>query len=47
MMTHLASKRIREFFESLSVKTSLSQYGVTADKIPAVLISVQVVTFNQ
>ncbi len=33
----LAIKQTREFFESLGVKTHLSQYGVTADKIPAVI----------
>jgi NADP-dependent alcohol dehydrogenase len=33
----LAIKKTREFFESLGVKTHLSQYGVTADKIPAVI----------
>lgn len=33
----LAILKTREFFESLGVKTHLSQYGVTADKIPTVL----------
>ncbi len=33
----LAIKKTREFFESLGVKTRLSQYGVTADKIPLVI----------
>jgi NADP-dependent alcohol dehydrogenase len=33
----LAIKKTREFFESLGIKTRLSQYGVTADKIPAVV----------
>jgi NADP-dependent alcohol dehydrogenase len=33
----LAIKQTREFFESLGVKTHLSQYGVTADKIPVVI----------
>jgi NADP-dependent alcohol dehydrogenase len=33
----LAIKKTREFFESLGVKTRLSQYGVTADKIPLVV----------
>lgn len=32
-----AIKKTREFFESLGIKTRLSQYGVTADKIPAVI----------
>ena len=36
-MIDLAIKKTREFFESLGVKTHLSQYGVTADKIPAVI----------
>ncbi|MDP4189329.1 MAG: iron-containing alcohol dehydrogenase, partial [Bacteroidota bacterium] len=30
----LAIQKTREFFESLGVKTHLSQYGVTSDKIP-------------
>jgi NADP-dependent alcohol dehydrogenase len=29
--------KTREFFESLGIKTRLSQYGVTADKIPVVV----------
>jgi NADP-dependent alcohol dehydrogenase len=33
----LAIQKTREFFESLSVKTHLSQYGVTADQIPVVV----------
>lgn len=33
----LAILKTREFFESLGVKTRLSAYGVTADKIPAVV----------
>ena len=33
----LAIQKTREFFESLGVKTRLSQYGVTADKIPSVI----------
>ena len=33
----LAIKKTREFFESLGIKTRLSQYGVTADKIPVVI----------
>jgi NADP-dependent alcohol dehydrogenase len=33
----LAIKKTREFFESLGVKTRLSEYGVTADKIPVVI----------
>ena len=33
----LAIKKTREFFESLGIKTRLSQYGVTADKIPVVV----------
>lgn len=33
----LAIQKTREFFESLGVKTRLSAYGVTADKIPAVV----------
>lgn len=33
----LAIQKTREFFERLGVKTHLSQYGVTADKIPAVV----------
>ena len=30
-------KRNRDFFESLGVKTRLSAYGVTADKIPVII----------
>lgn len=33
----LAIQKTREFFESLGVKTRLSQYGVGADKIPVVI----------
>lgn len=33
----LAIRKTREFFESLGVKTRLSEHGVTADKIPAVI----------
>lgn len=33
----LAIKKTREFFESLGIKTRLSQYGVTADKIPVIV----------
>jgi NADP-dependent alcohol dehydrogenase len=33
----LAIKKTRDFFESLGVKTHLSQYGVGADKIPVVI----------
>ncbi|MFT3739672.1 MAG: iron-containing alcohol dehydrogenase [Breznakibacter sp.] len=33
----LAVQKTREFFESLGIKTRLSQYGVTTDKIPAVV----------
>ena len=33
----LAIRKTREFFESLGVKTHLSQYGVGADKIPVVI----------
>lgn len=33
----LAIKKTREFFESLGIKTRLSEYGVTADKIPLVI----------
>jgi NADP-dependent alcohol dehydrogenase len=32
-----AIKKTREFFESLGIKTRLSQYGVTADKIAGVV----------
>lgn len=33
----LAIQKTREFFESLGVKTRLSQYGVEADKIPVIV----------
>jgi NADP-dependent alcohol dehydrogenase len=33
----LAIQKTRDFFESLGVKTRLSEYGVTADKIPAIV----------
>ena len=33
----LAIQKTRDFFESLGVKTHLSRYGVTADKIPVVV----------
>ena len=33
----LAIQKTRAFFESLGVKTRLSQYGVTADKIPVIV----------
>ncbi len=33
----LAIKKTREFFESLGLRTRLSQYGVTADKIPVIV----------
>jgi len=33
----LAIRKTREFFESLGVKTHLSQYGVGADQIPAIV----------
>ena len=33
----LAIRKTREFFESLGVKTQLSQYGVGADKIPVIV----------
>jgi NADP-dependent alcohol dehydrogenase len=33
----LAIQKTREFFESLGVKTHLSQYGVGADKLPAIV----------
>jgi NADP-dependent alcohol dehydrogenase len=32
-----AIKKTREFFESLGIKTRLSEYGVTADKIPGII----------
>jgi NADP-dependent alcohol dehydrogenase len=34
---NLAISKTREFFESLGVKTRLSQYGVGADKIPVIV----------
>ncbi len=33
----LAIKKTREFFESLGIKTHLSEYGVTADSIPLIV----------
>ena len=33
----LAIKKTREFFECLGIKTRLSQYGIGADKIPAIV----------
>lgn len=33
----LAIQKTREFFESLGIKTRLSEYGVGADKIPAII----------
>jgi len=33
----LAIQKTRDFFESLGVKTRLSEYGVTADQIPAIV----------
>jgi NADP-dependent alcohol dehydrogenase len=33
----LAIQKTRDFFESLGVKTHLSQYGVGADKIPVIV----------
>lgn len=33
----LAIKKTREFFESLGIKTRLTEYGVGADKIPAIV----------
>ena len=33
----LAIRKTREFFESLGVKTRLSQYGIKADKIPVII----------
>jgi len=33
----LAIRKTREFFESLGIKTRLSEYGVAADKIPVIL----------
>ncbi|MDP4275117.1 MAG: iron-containing alcohol dehydrogenase [Bacteroidota bacterium] len=38
----LAIQKTREFFESLGVKTHLSQYGVTSDKIPVVVEQLKV-----
>lgn len=34
---NLAIQKTREFFESLGVKTHLSQYGIGADKIPVIV----------
>jgi NADP-dependent alcohol dehydrogenase len=34
---HLAIQKTREFFESLGVKTRLSQYGVGVDQIPVIV----------
>ena len=34
---NVAIEKTRDFFESLGIKTRLSQYGIGADKIPAVL----------
>lgn len=34
---NLAIGKTREFFESLGIKTRLSEYGITADKIPALV----------
>jgi NADP-dependent alcohol dehydrogenase len=33
----LAIRKTREFFESLGIKTRLSEYGISADKIPAIV----------
>lgn len=33
----LAIQKTREYFESLGLKTHLSQYGVGADKIPVIV----------
>ena len=33
----LAIQKTREFFESLGIKTRLSEYGIGADKIPAII----------
>ncbi|HPJ36406.1 MAG TPA: iron-containing alcohol dehydrogenase [Spirochaetota bacterium] len=33
----LTIKKTREFFESLGIKTHLSDYGISADKIPAIV----------
>jgi NADP-dependent alcohol dehydrogenase len=38
----LAINKTREFFESFGIKTRLSQYGVTADRIPAVVEQLKV-----
>lgn len=38
----LAIQKTREFFESLGVKTRLSQYGVEADKIPVIVEQLKV-----
>ncbi len=38
----LAIQKTREFFESLGVKTRLSEYGVSADKIPDVVEQLKV-----
>lgn len=38
----LAIKKTREFFESLGITTRLSQYGVRADQIPAVIEQLKV-----
>jgi NADP-dependent alcohol dehydrogenase len=37
-----AIRKTREFFERLGIKTRLSQYGVTADKIPVVVEQLKV-----
>lgn len=37
----LAIHKTRDFFESLGIKTHLSQYGVTAEKIPLVIESLK------
>lgn len=37
----LVIQKTRTFFESLGVKTHLSQYGVTADKIPVIIEQLQ------
>ncbi|MEN6319390.1 MAG: iron-containing alcohol dehydrogenase [Syntrophaceae bacterium] len=33
----LAIQKTREFFESLGIKTRLSEYGIGADKIPVIV----------
>jgi NADP-dependent alcohol dehydrogenase len=33
----LAIRKTREFFESLGIKTRLSEYGITSDKVPALV----------